>query len=90
MDVAPTHMSMAINMLVSSSRVLKADRGLISILVATSMRGALGEMTGLAKERLHLPMVINMLGSFWRTASTDRERSLGRMGANMKADGRTA
>ena len=54
------------------------------------MRGALGEMTGLAKERLHLPMVINMLGSFWRTASTDRERSLGRMGANMKADGRTA
>ena len=90
MDLAPTPMSMAINMLVSSSRVLKADRGLISILVATSMRGALGEMTGLAKERLHLPMVINMLGSFWRTASTDRERSLGRMGANMKADGRTA
>ena len=90
MDVAPTPMSMAINMWVSSSRVLKADRGLISILVATSMRGASGEMTGLAKERLHLPMVINMLGSFWKTASTDRERSLGRMGANMKADGRTA
>ena len=42
------------------------------------------------EERLHLPMVINMLGSFWKTASTDRERSLGRMGANMKADGRTA